>query len=119
MQQKPPENEADRRASPRSPIVVREARCIAGMEVFFGCATNISCSGMFITSPKLRAPDQEFDIQFRLPADGREICCRARVVWSRHYRHDSKLSPGFGLQFLNLAEEDAHAIDTWVASSRG
>jgi len=73
----------DRRTSPRSPIVVREARCIAGMEVFFGCATNVSRSGMFIATPKLRDLNEEYQIQFRLPGSGREIRCRARVVWSR------------------------------------
>ncbi|HSH71222.1 MAG TPA: PilZ domain-containing protein [Deferrisomatales bacterium] len=104
----------NRRASPRSHMVVREARCIAGMDVFFGCATNVSRSGMFIATPKLRDADQEYEIQFHLPGGGREIRCRARVVWARHYRHGSPQAPGFGLQFIDLAPEDAAAIDAWV-----
>ena len=104
----------DRRTSPRSPIVVREARCIAGMEVFFGGATNVSRSGMFIATPKLRDTDREYEIQFKLPGGGREIRCRARVMWTRHYRHDSPKAPGFGLQFIDLSAEDGAAIDAWV-----
>lgn len=115
--QKAPEIDPDRRTSPRSPIVVREARCIAGMDVFFGVATDISCSGMFIASPKLRETEKEFEIHFRLPSDGRQIRCRARVMWTRHYRQGSTLSPGFGLQFIDLPEEDARAIDAWVATA--
>lgn len=108
------ENGADRRANPRSQIVVREARCVGGMEVFFGCATNVSRSGMFINTPKLRDLNEEYAIQFRVPGSGREIRCRARVVWARHYHQGSPHAPGFGLQFLDLAPEDAAAIDAWV-----
>ena len=114
-----PEDGPDRRANPRSPIVVREARCIAGMEVFFGCATNVSRSGMFIATPKLRDPNAEYEIHFTLPGRGREIRCRARVVWSRRYHHDSKDAPGFGLQFIDLSEEDAADIDSWVEAAGG
>ena len=104
----------ERRTSIRTPIVVREARCIAGMEVFFGCATNLSRRGMFIATPRLRDTDQEYELQFQLPGGGREIRCRARVVWARHYHHDSPHAPGFGLQFIDITDEDAAAIDAWV-----
>lgn len=104
----------DRRTSPRSPIVVREARCIAGMDVFFGCATNVSRSGMFIATPKMRDTNLEYEIHFQLPGGGREIRCRARVVWVRHYRHDSPKAPGFGLEFIDLTDQDVAAIDEWV-----
>lgn len=107
---------ADRRTNPRSPIVVREARCIAGMDVFFGCATNVSRSGIFIATPKLRDLNEEYQIQFRLPGSDHEIRCRARVVWTRHYRHGSPHAPGFGLQFTDLSPEDTAALDGWVAN---
>ncbi len=109
-----PPGPADRRAHPRSPVVVREARCIAGMEVFFGYATNISRSGLFISSPRVRSPGEVFEIRFRLPGVERTFSCRARVVWVRPYRHGSPLPPGFGLQFQDLPDEDSRAIDEWV-----
>lgn len=114
MTDQPTQSGPDRRTSPRSQMVVREARCIAGMEVFFGCATEVSRSGLFIATPKVRDTDQEYEIQFKLPVGGREIRCRARVVWARRYRHDSPDAPGFGLEFIDLSAEDAAAIDAWV-----
>ena len=97
--------------------MVREARCIAGMEVFFGYATNISRGGLFISSPRVRSPGEVFEIRFHLPGVDRTFSCRARVVWVRPYRHGSPLPPGFGLQFQDLPEDDARAIDEWVSRS--
>ncbi|GAB4262438.1 PilZ domain-containing protein [Deferrisoma sp.] len=113
---KPPSTRppADRRAHPRSPLPVREARCIAGMEVFFGYATNVSRGGLFINSPRTRRPGEEVEIRFELPGVEGVFSCRARVVWARPYRHGSPHPPGFGLQFLDLPEEDARRIDEWV-----
>ncbi len=111
---------ADRRGYPRSPIIVREARCLAGMEVFFGYATNISREGLFIGTPvpQKRSPGEVFEIRFSLPGTQRAFSCRVSVVWSRPYRQDNPgQSPGFGLKFLDLPEEDAETIDSWVRSA--
>lgn len=113
----PEKGSADQRVHPRSPIVVREARCICGIDVFFGYARNISRGGVFIATPKKRKPGEVYEIQFSLPGVERSFRCRARVVWVRGYRHDSHLQPGFGLQFLDIAEEDAEAIDAWVKAA--
>lgn len=110
---------ADQRAHPRSPIVVREARCIAGMDVFFGYALNISRGGVFIATPKQRAPGAEYEIQFRLPGLDRAFRCKAQVVWVRRFRQESSKPPGFGLKFLDLPAQDAIAIDEWVQKIEG
>lgn len=118
MSDQPPDAAVcDRRASPRSPVIVREARCIAGMEVFFGYATDLSRSGLFIGTPKMRPPGAQIEIRFRLPGVEGEIACLAEVVWTRPFRKDDPLPPGFGLRFLGLSEEAAETIDAWVASS--
>lgn len=106
----------DRRAHPRSPIVVREARCICGIDVFFGYALDVSRGGMFISTSKQRKPGEIYEIRFGVPGLERTFECRARVVWARRYHSDSRLSPGFGLQFLDLPEEDARIIDEWIRS---
>ncbi|GAB4259633.1 MAG: hypothetical protein Kow0092_08010 [Deferrisomatales bacterium] len=107
----------DPRASPRSPIPVTEARSIAGMDVFFGYALNISRGGAFIATTKYRQPGEEYRIRFRLPGlDRPPFCCQARVVWVRRYHHGCHMAAGFGLRFLDLAEADARAIDEWVRS---
>ena len=104
----------DRRAHPRSPIVVREARCICGIDVFFGYALDVSRGGMFISTTKKRKPGEVYEIRFIVAGLERSFECRARVVWTRNYRPDSRLPPGFGIQFLDLPEEDARTIDEWV-----
>jgi uncharacterized protein (TIGR02266 family) len=106
----------NRRAHPRSPIVVCEARCISGIEVFFGYALDVSRGGMFISTTKQRAPGEVYEIRFRVPGVERAFECRARVVWTRRYRAGSSQPPGFGLQFLDLPEEDARVLDAWVRS---
>ena len=107
---------SERRTHPRSPIVVREARCIAGMEVFFGHAANISPGGLFIatSAPRKRTVGETVEIQFCLPGSDRAIRCRARVAWIRQYRQGDFATPGFGLQFLDLAPEQRAEIEAWL-----
>jgi len=109
-----PESEADRRIYPRSPLVVREARLISGMEVFFGYAQNVSRAGLFIGTSKRRPEGELYEIQFKLPGLEKDFRCKAKVVWARPYRKDSPYTPGIGLEFVDLPEEDAALIDKWV-----
>ena len=111
--------EVDRRAHPRSPIVVRETRRISGIDVFFGYAQNISRGGAFIATPKKRMPGETHEIEFTLPGVDQTFLCQARVVWARSYRPGSPHPPGFGLEFIDLPEEDALVIDAWVHSTGG
>jgi Tfp pilus assembly protein PilZ len=118
MEKSPPEitvNEADRRAYPRSPVVVKKAKLNFGNEVFFGYATNISRSGLFISSTKLRDPGEIYSVEFTLPGDStRRFSCNAEVVWARPYRQGSFCPAGFGLRFVDLPAGDADLIDEWV-----
>ncbi len=108
----------NRRAYPRSPVVVREARCICGIVVFFGYAQNISRCGLFISTTKRREAGDTYEIQFSLPGDksDRQFTCNSKVMWSRPYKHGSPYSSGFGVQFIDLSDEDSEYIDSWVAS---
>jgi len=110
---------ADRRAHPRRPVVVREARCHVGAEVFFGCAANVSRGGLFISSVRRRPKEEVYEIRFELPGLSRTFQCRARVVWSRAYESGSRLPPGFGLQFVDLPDEERALIDAWVWGQPG
>lgn len=112
----PPASEANRRLHTRRPILVREARCIAGMDVFFGYALNVSRGGLFVSSSKKRTPGEIFTIQFSLPGNPRTFTCQVEVVWTRSYRHGTHQPPGFGVKFLDLPEEEAEYIDEWIAS---
>ncbi|MHB8765408.1 MAG: PilZ domain-containing protein [Deferrisomatales bacterium] len=105
---------ADRRAHLRVPAVVREARLIGGKDVFFGYAANVGRGGLFINSPRARSPGEEWEIRFEVPGLGRELRCRARVVWSRRFSPRSPHPPGFGMEFLDLPPADAAAIEAWI-----
>jgi Tfp pilus assembly protein PilZ len=107
--------DSDKRAHPRCPVIVREAKFHHGREVFFGYATNISRSGLFISSTKVRKTGDIYDLEFTLPgvAD-RRFSCKARVMWSRPYKQDSFLQAGFGLQFVDLPICDADFLGEWV-----
>lgn len=111
---------ANRRANARGAIIVREARLICGMDVFFGYGINISRGGMFIaaSAPRKRVPADVFEIHFSLPGDDSPFRCRAREVWVRAYRRGAFETPGFGVQFLDLPEQDAERIETWVNERR-
>ncbi|MBI5017260.1 MAG: PilZ domain-containing protein [Deltaproteobacteria bacterium] len=108
----------ERRANPRIPVVVREAQCRVGIDVFFGCAVNVGRGGLFISSVRPRHPGEVHEIQFEVPGLDRIFRCRARVVWSRRYAAKSSRSPGFGLQFLDLPQEDRRALEAWVERER-
>jgi uncharacterized protein (TIGR02266 family) len=108
----------ERRTHLRSPIVVREARVLAGMEVFFGYAMDISRGGIFVatSAPHKRSIGEIVEIQFALPGGDRRFHCRARVAWVQPYRSGTFETPGFGLQFVDLREEDADFLEAWVRS---
>ncbi len=106
---------ANRRAYPRSPVVVRQAKMRDGREVFFGYASNISTSGLFVSSPKPRKPDEVFDIEFTLPGVlDKRFSCKCRVVWSRSYKSEAPYPAGFGVEFIGLSEEDRKYLKSWV-----
>lgn len=111
-------SDADRRIYPRSPVVVREARCICGIDVFFGYAKNISRSGLFIATPKLREPGSLFEIQFKVPGLDHEFTCNGEIMWVRPYRHGSAKAPGFGVKFTDLSEGDELLLDKWVSECK-
>ncbi len=109
-----PDSGANRRAYPRSPVVVREARCIAGMDVFFGYATNISRSGLFIATSKRRPVGDIYEVHFDLPGTSHKIKCKVSVVWTRGYSKDTCRQPGIGLAFIDIPEDQAQTIDDWI-----
>lgn len=104
----------ERRASPRTQVVVREARCLFGIEVFFGCALNVGPGGLFISTVRRREPGEVHEIQFEVPGLHRTFRCRARVVWSRGYERSSPRPPGFAVQFLDLPDDDRRVLAEWA-----
>ncbi|MBE9503303.1 MAG: PilZ domain-containing protein [Proteobacteria bacterium] len=98
----------------RIPILVTKVKGDDKGNVFFGYAKNISKAGLFIQTINPKDEQEQFKIEFTLPEDEKTIICEAEVVWKRLYLPNASFEPGMGLKFLNLDEETASYIDTWV-----
>lgn len=98
----------EKRAHPRVPLV---AKVDVGSEgySFLAVAQDISAGGMRIATANPLAVGTSLEITFVLPGSERTIRVRAVV---RHVVEGSSM----GVQFQNLAADDAAAIRTFVAT---
>lgn len=116
----PEQNPPAHRKHLRSPLIVLRVKFDDGHKSFFGYARNISRSGFFIASVSPREPGERFQVELVLPAPlGRSVQCACEVVWKRLYSTGSPYEPGMGLRFLDLPEEMAEAIDSWIRAELG
>jgi len=106
----------DRRKALRKSILVLKVKGEGAKGVFFGYANVLGKGGMFITTVNPMEEGAEFDISFSLPGASKEIKCRCRVAWRRLYDPaELKLQPGMGIQFLDLSEEMASEIESFLS----
>lgn len=105
---------SDRRKNLRKQLLVLKIRGEDTKGVFFGYAKTISRGGMFISSVNPKKMGEEFEISFKLDDRGREIKCRAVVVWIRQYDSLIKQEPGMGIKFLDLDDATREEIDEWI-----
>lgn len=106
---------AEQRKMLRAPLIVFRFKVDQTDRSFFGYASNISRSGLFIPATSPREPGSRFDIAFDLPSPaGLTVHCTCEVVWNRQFSRKSSLEPGMGLKFIDLPEVLGAAIDTWV-----
>ncbi|RME41766.1 MAG: TIGR02266 family protein [Deltaproteobacteria bacterium] len=107
--------QVDKRCNLRAPILVRKVRVEENRRVFFGYAKNLSRGGLFLATVNPLEPGSRVTVELTLPPLGSQtLTCDCEVVWKRHYQASSPHEPGMGLRFVNLAEETAVVIDTWV-----
>lgn len=108
---------SDRRKTLRKQLLVLKVRGEDTRGAFFGYAKTVSRGGMFISSVNPRKMSEEFEITFSLDEKkGREIKCRAVVVWVREYDSLIKQEPGMGIKFIDLDEAKKDEIDEWIAA---
>lgn len=77
---------------------------------------NISSGGVFIETNKILRVDTPLVVKFKLPDIDRIISCNSRVAWTNEPGSLKKptLPPGMGIQFLDLTQEDLHAILVFI-----
>lgn len=99
----------------RQPLTVLKATNNSGPKTLFGYASNISRSGMLISTINPRKPGAKFEVEFALPEPANVVArCNCEVVWKRTWAKEDAHRPGMGLRFLDLPEETAAVIEQWV-----
>ncbi|OQY23395.1 MAG: pilus assembly protein PilZ [Desulfobacteraceae bacterium 4572_35.2] len=106
---------ADKRQGLRCALLIKKVRLEDERRVFFGYATSISCSGLFISSINPTAIDSQFTIEISLPSPlNITFICDCETVWQRKYSPKNTSEPGMGLRFIDLDDEIKAQIDTWI-----
>ncbi|MBW1809886.1 MAG: PilZ domain-containing protein [Deltaproteobacteria bacterium] len=107
--------QANERKNLRTPLIVLRMKLESKGNTFFGYAKNISRGGMFISSINPQEPGAQFKVEFPLPEPfNSTIKCACEVVWKRLWEPKTKYEPGMGLKFLDLSNDSADKIDSWV-----
>ncbi len=110
---KPAEQSAPKRQSPR--VRMQAQVDFESEDNFFnGFSANISDGGVFVATVNVLALGTSVDIGFTLPT-GERIECKGVVCWVREI--DDKqpdVFPGMGVQFVDLDERGAQAIESFI-----
>jgi uncharacterized protein (TIGR02266 family) len=77
---------------------------------------NVSTGGVFIESNDILPVDTSLIIKFKLPDNDIIITCNARVAWTNEPGQLKKvnLSPGMGIQFVDLSLDNLQAIRNFL-----
>jgi uncharacterized protein (TIGR02266 family) len=77
---------------------------------------NVSMGGLFIETNHILPVDTELLVKFKLPNIDRIISCKSRVAWVNGADSLKKenLPSGMGIQFLDLPQEDMHAVRIFI-----
>ena len=102
-----------RRAAPRVDLEVD-----IGMDTennfYTGLSENISEGGIFVATHFPLPIGTEVNLNFTLP-DGHIVQAKGRVKWIREYNVlNEEQTPGMGIQFIELSEEDKKAIEQFI-----
>jgi uncharacterized protein (TIGR02266 family) len=97
----------------------RELSVKVGLEhgnyFFTGFSSNISETGLFVTTHQLLDVGSRVDMFFDLP-DGHSVNCVAEVRWVRPFNpNDPDSQPGMGLAFATLNHDDRVLVDRYIA----
>jgi len=98
------------------------ARATLKTSVHFGSESNfytgftqdISAGGLFVATHNVVPMGTVIDLEFSIPDEGPPITVQGEVRWAAEYNPASDCSPGLGLRFIDLKEEDRIRIERWV-----
>jgi uncharacterized protein (TIGR02266 family) len=102
-----------RRANPRISVDL-DVSLGTDQNFYAGFAENLSASGVFVATHRLRAIGENLEICIHLP-NGSEIRGIGQVRWVRLYDETSATPPGMGVHFLELEPDAMQAIERFLA----
>ncbi len=82
---------------------------------YAGFIENMSVGGIFIATHMLKPVGEFMDVTLNLPHREEPIHARGEVRWVREYHERSNVSPGVGLRFVEISDEDHLAIQEFLA----
>lgn len=78
---------------------------------YAGFTQNISAGGLFIATHQPLDVGRQVELLFHVPTKKGPLRTRGEVAWVREYSDaTSDVSPGMGIRFVDLSEEDTEAI---------
>lgn len=83
---------------------------------YTGLTQNISTGGLFIATHQIKRVGDRVRLRFTVPGANRPIECETEVRWIRENSslHRTDGSPGMGVRFIDLAPDDAAAIQHFI-----
>lgn len=92
-----------------------DVSCRSDQRTISGASSNLSMGGLFIAADADVVKGDLIDVVFSLPKyPDRLIKAKARVAWVNPRKRVSPLPVGFGVQFVDLREEDSLEIRDYV-----
>lgn len=81
---------------------------------YAGFVENLSVSGIFIATHKLRKIGEQLEFSLRLGDSDETLHGVGEVRWIRQYSETSDTPPGMGLRFIELTPENQQKIDSFL-----
>lgn len=110
----------EKRGAPRAPIVLRIRLRYPDVDTFIDkFSTNLSATGMFISTRTPRPEGTEVKFELRLVDDSPVVRGAGVVKWTRAFDPDRpRRAHGMGLEFTELDEQSRAVIEQVVAYKR-
>jgi len=99
----------ERRRAPRRPVEIWVEES-TDRELYFQRGANISAGGIYLERTVPHARGTMISIKFTLPGDSLPIQVGGQIV----NVHDDAATPGMGVQFVGLTDNDRQRIERFV-----
>jgi uncharacterized protein (TIGR02266 family) len=82
---------------------------------YAGFSENLSEGGIFVATHSLKAMGTVIELSLLLPGSDQRLELRGEVRWVREHHEASGVSPGLGVRFTELSDEQAAQIRAFLS----